>query len=195
MKGDVKSVLFTGQAWWGWFLTGAGFFLTAAGVPVSSFALFAFAVRLAQDGGLTWQEAAAFTGSATVAGHVASYYAFRWVGQRVCDHLEKLWPDLPLLIGKAQHYLGRGWPLALILRWAGTGYTQVFWLMGMSRKPWYPVICVFFANDYAWATFWCAAIAYAVTRVPVLHQYLLTGGLFILLVSTGAILFARSRRA
>lgn len=176
-------------------MTGAGFFLVAAGVPVSSLALFAFAVRLSQDAGLTWQEAAAFTGSATVAGHVVSYYVFRWIGQRASNFLEKLWPDLPLLIWKAQRYLQRGWPLALVLRWVGTGYTQVFWLMGMSRRPWYPVICVFFANDYAWAAFWCAAVAYAVARVPVLQNYLLLGGLLLLMVSTGAILLTRARRA
>ncbi len=176
-------------------MTGAGFFLTAAGVPVSSLALFAFAVRLSQDAGLTWQEAAAFAGSATVAGHVASYYTFRWVGQRASDFLERIWPGFPPLIRKAQRYLHRGWPLTLVLRWAGTGYTQVFWLMGMSRRPWYPVICVFFANDYVWAAFWCASIAYAVTRVSILHHYLLLGGLLLLTGSVGVFLLARARHA
>lgn len=176
-------------------MTGAGFFLSAAGVPISSLALFAFAVKLSQDAGLTWQEAAAFTGSATVAGHIASYYAFRWVGQRTGAFLEKIWPGFPPLIRKAQRYLRRGWPLTLVLRWAGTGYAQVFWLMGMSHKPWYPVICVFFANDYLWAAFWCVSIGYAVTRVPILHRYLLLGGLLFLAGSAGAFLLARARRA
>lgn len=181
--------------WWGWFLTGVGFFFVAAGVPVSSLALFAVAVSLSHHAGLTWQEAAAFTGTATVAGHVASYYAFRWIGQRAGNFLGKFWPGFPVLIRKAQLYLERGWPLALVLRWVGTGYTQVFWLMGMSRRAWYPVICVFLANDYAWAAFWCALVAYAVARVPVLQNYLLLGGLLLLAGSAGAILLARARRA
>lgn len=185
-----------GSAFWAWFLTGLGFFLVAAGVPISSLALFAFAVKVSQDAGLTWQEAAAFTGSATAAGHVVSYYLFRWLGPKGGELAERLWPRFPSLLRRTGKYLQRGWALTLVLRWVGAGYTQVFWLMGMSRRSWYPVICLFLANDYAWTTFWCAGVSFAFRRAGVLQRYVyITAGFLLLTGMAGVLLTARARRA
>lgn len=161
----------------------AGFFITAAGVPISSFALFAFLIRLSRARRFGWQFAAVISGLATALGHVCSLVAFRAFGPRLKASLERFFPMRENRLDAVEERLYRRWPVMFFLRWLGGGYSQVFWVAGMTGGPLEKLVIPFVINDFLWAAFWCFALTAFSDRAPLLERWLTIAGIAAMLAT------------
>ena len=172
-----------------------GFFITAAGVPISSFGLFAFLVRLCRTYRAGWVIAAAVSGMATALGHLGSLVAFRFYGSTLKARLERFFPIGDNELGAIEERVFRTWPVTFFLRWLGGGYSQVFWLAGMTSGPLERLVVPFVLNDFLWAAFWCFAITTFSDRVPVLEYWLTVTGIAAMVITPVTMYFAAKRHA
>lgn len=75
-------------------LIGAGFFLMAGGVPISSLAMFSFLASTSEIMGWSWIFAGLFVSFFTVVGHAMGYAVSRQIGPSVWNKLAKRYPGL-----------------------------------------------------------------------------------------------------
>lgn len=151
-----------------WSTLVAGFALVAAGVPLSSFALFGLLADVAERSGVPWWVGGAVAGAATALGHGATYLFFAHFGQPVLSVLAARVPQLVVLMDRLRLVLAHDWAWAILLslRWVGFGYAQVFWILATAaiRRP--VLLGLLFLNDFLWALSWTYAAAYLLEAVP-----------------------------
>ncbi len=143
----------------GWTGVGLGFALQAAGAPVPSLFLFPALAALARHTQTPWWVAGGVAGAGAVCGHVLSYALFAVLGQPSLAALTRRFSVLRRTVDRVRLLLmqGRSWPPLLGLRWFGTGYSQVFWLLGTMRPLPVTFLGFLILNDLVWALAWAYA--------------------------------------
>lgn len=162
-----------------------GFALLAAGVPLSSVALFGLLADVAGQRGVPWWVAGIEAGVATILGHGASYLFFAHFGQPALSILTTKAPHLLAVVDRLRLVLAgdRPWLALLALRWIGLGYAQLFWLlatMGINRPA---LLGLLFLNDLVWALVWTYGAAGFLDAVPWVGGWLTTGAALLLILS------------
>lgn len=189
-----------------WGVLSLAFFLTALGLPLSTFALFALLVNLIYSRHVPWYQAALLAAVATSLGHLSAYYLFSLLGPNTLGKIKKAWPKGAKLIDEAinlikryqeppntsecknQRNSSRSWNILLVLlvlRWVGGGYSQVFWILGMFRTKTQKVIYPLILNNFAWAAVWTYLFTFVSWKIPFIVDYLVKLAVVVLLL-TGA---------
>lgn len=178
-----------------WGALAAAFALLAAGVPLSSLALFALLGPLAERTSAPWWMAAAVTALATFTGHAATYGLFFLGGPRLTAAAARWLPGLTLLFGRLSGFLAgaQPWLTLASLRWVGVGYAQVFWLMGAMRQRHGGLWLLFTVNDAAWALVWTYGTVRLSVAAPGLARLQVAAAAALLLAGAAAA-YIRMRR-
>ena len=168
-----------------WSTLVAGFALVAAGVPLSSFALFGLLADVTERSGVPWWVGGAVAGAATALGHGASYLFFAHLGRPVLSFLAARVPQLVVPVDRLRLVLAHDWAWAtlLFLRWVGFGYAQVFWALAMAaiRRP--VLLGLLLINDFLWALVWTYAVAGLLEAVPGTAEWVTPGAALLLVLS------------
>ncbi|MDI6871711.1 MAG: hypothetical protein QME79_10225 [Bacillota bacterium] len=143
----------------GWIGVGLGFALQAAGAPVPSVLLFPALAALGEHTRVPWWISGGVAGVSVACGHLLSYAVFTILGQPLLTRLTERTPALRRPTQRVRHLLaqGRSWLPLLGLRWLGTGYSQVFWLLGTMQVLPAMLLGSLFLNDLVWALAWAYA--------------------------------------
>ncbi|HCD42109.1 MAG: hypothetical protein QM391_03465 [Bacillota bacterium] len=166
-------------------LIGIGFLLMAGGLPISSPAMFGFLMNLAHDEGWPWLFAGLFVGFFTVAGHAISYAAFRQFRPFIWNRVIRRYPSVLRVVSRIRPGKEKGAfnPALLLLRWIGVGYSQVFWVLGLSGDDASRTLRILFLADLLWASVWSFALTKLLVGAPVVGRYLTGFGWALLIFS------------
>jgi hypothetical protein len=167
-------------------LIGAGFFLMAGGVPISSPAMFGFLANAAKTSGWSWLFSGLFVSLFTVAGHAVCYAAFRQFGPSVWNTIVKRYPGISATSSHIRGLIAQGKPFnpaLLLLRWIGVGYSQVFWVLGLSGSDASGTLRILFLADILWANVWMFGLTKLLVDAPLISKYLTGLGWALLLLS------------
>jgi hypothetical protein len=165
---------------------GIGFLLMAGGVPISSPAMFGFLAGAAHDSGWSWLFAALFVGLFTVAGHAMCYAAFRQFGPSVWNKAIRRYPGISRILSRIRLRSAQGRsfdPALLLLRWIGVGYSQVFWVLGLSERDASSTLRILFLADLLWAGVWSFGLTKLLVDAPLVGMYLTRFGWGLLILS------------
>lgn len=166
-------------------LVGGGFFLMASGVPISSLAMFGFLATVIREQGWSWGYAALVVGFFTAAGHAGSYAFFRAMGAPIVDRIARGHPGLSRASARFEalcNSRGRTNLGLVAARWIGSGYSQLFWLLGALRRECSATLRVLFLADILWAGTWAWAITRLTRDIPEIAKCLSYAGWVLLLV-------------
>ncbi|MBX5464609.1 MAG: hypothetical protein IRZ26_03530 [Clostridia bacterium] len=171
-----------------WASLAVGFALMAAGLPLSSLALFGLLAGLASESHVPWWWAGVLAGVATARGHVASYVLFAHLGPSFLETVARWIPGLALLVSRLQPLLARRkpWSSLLLLRWIGLGYTQLFWILAATGMVRPALLALLLLDDLAWALAWAYGTIALLIAVPEAGRWLSTGALALLVLSLAA---------
>ncbi|HHX26385.1 MAG TPA: hypothetical protein GX721_06920 [Firmicutes bacterium] len=167
-------------------LIGIGFLLMAGGVPISSPAMFGFLASTVHDNGWSWLFAGLFVSFFTVAGHAMCYAAFRKFGPSVWSKIVRRYPGMLGAISRIRLSGAQGKPFdpaLLLLRWIGVGYSQVFWMLGLSGHDASSTLRILFLADIFWAGVWSFGLTKLLVDAPLVGRYLTRFGWALLILS------------
>ena len=170
-------------------LIGAGFFLMAGGVPISSPAMFSFLANAAKVSGWSWLFAGLFVSLFTVAGHAVCYALFRQFGPSLWDKIVKRYPGVLKTVSRIGLNSAENKPFdpaLLLLRWIGIGYSQVFWVLGLSGFDASGILRILFLADILWASVWSFGLTKLLVDAPLIGKYLTKFGWGLLFLSLAA---------
>lgn len=157
-------------------LIGIGFFLMAGGVPISSLAMFGFLANTTKVMGWSWIFAAMFVSLFTVVGHAMFYVVFRQLGSPFRNRLVKRYPGILKAVSRIKLTRAQGKPsfdpAHFLLRWIGVGYSQVFWMLGLSGHDASLALRFLFLTDILWASVWSFGLTKLLVDAPVISRYL-----------------------
>lgn len=160
----------------------------AGGVPISSPAMFTFLANAAKTSGWSWLFAGLFVSFFTVAGHAVCYVVFRQFGPFVWKKIVKRYPGILKTVSRVSSRLSRAKskpfdPALLLLRWIGVGYSQVFWVLGLSGFDASGTLRILFLADILWASVWSFSLTKLLADAPLIGRYLTGFGWALLLLS------------
>jgi hypothetical protein len=165
---------------------GIGFLLMAGGVPISSPAMFGFLASTVHDNGWSWLFAGLFVSFFTVVGHAISYAAFRQFGPSVWNEIVRRYPGILRTVSRTKLGSAQGKPFdpaLLLLRWIGVGYSQVFWMLGLSGHDASSTLRILFLADIFWAGVWSFGLTKLLVDAPLVGRYLTRFGWALLILS------------
>ncbi|MDI3317380.1 MAG: hypothetical protein QJR14_07175 [Bacillota bacterium] len=171
-----------------WAGLAVGFALMAAGIPLSSLALFGLLAGLASESHVPWWWAGGLAGVATALGHAASYVLFARLGPPFLEAVARGIPGLALLVSRLEPILARRQPRLslLLLRWIGLGYTQLFWILAATGTGRPALLALLLLDDLAWALAWAYGTIALLIAAPEIGRWLSTGALVLLVLSLAA---------
>ncbi len=176
-------------AWTPLVFIGGGFFLMAAGVPISSLAMFGLLAGAMRAHGWPWGFIALVVAFFTAAGHAGTYAFFRAAGEPFLRALLRRRPGLSRAVAHFETLCRSGAKASLGLlaaRWVGAGYSQIFWILGALGGDRSAALRRLFLADVLWAAAWTWAIARAASDVPSIARYLSAAGWALLGLSLSA---------
>jgi hypothetical protein len=167
-------------------LIGIGFLLMAGGVPISSPAMFGFLAGAAHDNGWSWLFAGLFVSFFTVAGHAMCYAVFRQFGHSFWNTIVRRYPGILRAVSRIRLSSAQDRsfdPALLLLRWIGVGYSQVFWMLGLSGRDASSTLRILFLADLLWAGAWSFGLTKLLVDAPLVGRYLTRFGWALLILS------------
>ncbi len=151
----------------------------AAGVPISPLAMFGLLASTASARGWPWGYSALVVAFFTTAGHAGGYALFHAVGPTLLERLMRRQPALARAASRFEAACAHGRQASLGLlaaRWIGSGYSQLFWLLGALGGECSAVLRRLFLADLIWAGTWAWAVTRFAADVPGVARYLWVGG-------------------
>ncbi|MEW5866572.1 MAG: hypothetical protein AB1774_06905 [Bacillota bacterium] len=157
----------------------------ASGVPISSLAMFGFLATVIREQGWSWAYAALVVGFFTAAGHAGSYAFFRAAGAPIWDRIARRYPGLSRAAARLEalcNSRGRADLGLFAARWIGSGYSQLFWLLGALRRECSATLRMLFLADVLWAGAWTWAVTRLTADITEIAKHLSRVGWVLLLV-------------
>lgn len=161
----------------------------AAGVPIPSPIVFGFLASTAEKSGWPWLFAGLYAGFFTVSGHAACYMVFRQFGSFIRDRIVNRYPIVSEIFSRIS-YLKLDNPKKdikstftfFLLRWIGVGYSQVFWVLGLSGHDALDTLRILFLSDIIWACVWSFGLTKLLISAPLINRYLTRFGWILLIL-------------
>ena len=163
-------------------LIGAGFFSWPAEFPSHHRPCLVLQMQRRRVAGHGYSQGCLSVSS--VAGHAVCYAAF---GQssllsgtivKALSRLQRL-SHIRGLIAQGKPFN----PALLLLRWIGVGYSQVFWVLGLSGSDASGTLRILFLADILWANVWMFGLTKLLVDAPLISKYLTRFGWALLLLS------------